>query len=176
MLMQVMQMDPRFTDVFSELTGVDLNAMKEQKQKHDAQQEVDLKKAEEERKKREAEEAARKKAEEEAALPSEERMKLQAAKDAEAKKQQGNEFYKKKDFTKALELYNQAVELNPQELLFYTNIAACYIEQKMFAEAIAECDKAIELTKGTNYDFVKLAKVLARKASAYEKSGDLQKA
>jgi stress-induced-phosphoprotein 1 len=43
---------------------------------------------------------------------------------------QGNEFYKKKDFASALALYNEAVSLNPDELLFYTNIAACHIETK----------------------------------------------
>ncbi len=37
MLMQVMQMDPRFTDVFSELTGINLNDMAENKQKYDEQ-------------------------------------------------------------------------------------------------------------------------------------------
>jgi len=41
---------------------------------------------------------------------------------------EGNEFYKKKDFDKALELYTAAIELNPNELLYYTNIAAVFIE------------------------------------------------
>jgi tetratricopeptide (TPR) repeat protein len=40
----------------------------------------------------------------------------------------GNEFYKKKDFTKALELYQEAIDLKPTELLYYNNKAACYIE------------------------------------------------
>ena len=65
-------------------------------------------------------------------MPSEERQKLQKIKDAEVKKQEGNEFYKKKDFEKALELYTAAIELNPNELLYYTNMAAVYIEQKKF--------------------------------------------
>ncbi len=70
-------------------------------------------------------------------MPSEERQKLQRIKDAEVKKQEGNEFYKKKDFTKALELYTAAIELNPNELLYYTNMAAVFIEQKRFDQAIA---------------------------------------
>ena len=37
MLMQVMQSDPRFMDVFKELTGVDLMAMGEQKAKNEEQ-------------------------------------------------------------------------------------------------------------------------------------------
>lgn len=104
-------------------------------------------------------------------MPSEERQKLQRIKDAEVKKQEGNEFYKKKDFAKALELYTAAIELNPNELLYYTNMAAVYIEQKKFDQAIAQCDTAIAKAREGAYDFVKLAKVIARKASAYEKNG-----
>jgi len=44
---------------------------------------------------------------------------------------------------------------------------------KEFDKAIAECDKAIEKTKDTQYDFKKLGKVLNRKASAQAKKGDL---
>jgi len=39
MLMQVMQMDPRFMEVFQELTGLDLGAMGEQKAKADVMKE-----------------------------------------------------------------------------------------------------------------------------------------
>lgn len=150
--------------------------MRDQKQQSDEQNEESMKRAEENRVKREADAAARRKAEEEAAMPSEEKIKFTNAKNAEAKKLQGNEFYKKKDFVQALEHYHEAVSMNPDELLFYTNIAACHIEQKNFEEAIKQCDIAIERTKGVNYDFVKLAKVMARKASALEKSGDFDKA
>ena len=92
-------------------------------------------------------------------MPSEERQKLQRIKDAEVKKQEGNEFYKKKDFAQALELYTAAIELNPEELLYYTNMAAVYIEQKKFDQAIAQCDTAIAKAREGAYDFVKLAKV-----------------
>ena len=44
--MQVMQMDPRFTDVFSALTGIDLDNMKENRAKHEANQEDMSKEAE----------------------------------------------------------------------------------------------------------------------------------
>ena len=37
---------------------------------------------------------------------------------------------------KALEFYNEAIKLNPTELLFYSNTAACYIEMKKNDEAI----------------------------------------
>ena len=89
-------------------------------------------KAFEAQEKREAEWARRRQEEEDAQLPSEAKLQLQRAKDAEAKKLEGNEFYKKKDFEKALQHYSAAIELNPSELLYYTNMAAVYIEQKKF--------------------------------------------
>lgn len=89
---------------------------------------------------------------------------------------QGNEFYKKKNFDEALKFYFEAIELNPDEVLFYSNVAACYIEQKKFDDAIAICQKGIDSCKGKSYDFVKLAKVMARKASALEKKGDIDQA
>ena len=45
-------------------------------------------------------------------------------------------------------LYDKAIALNPKELSFYTNKAAVYFEMKSFDKCIAECDRAIELTKG----------------------------
>jgi Flp pilus assembly protein TadD len=109
---------------------------------------------------------ARAKAAEEDALPSEEKLALQKKKDAVAKKDEGNIAYKAKKFDEAKALYQEAIDMDPQELLFYTNMAAVYMAEKNYDAAIAECDKAIELTKGCQYDFVKLGKALARKAKA----------
>jgi len=169
MLMQVMQMDPRFTDVFGALTGINMDDMAENRAKYEANQEELSKKAE-------AEAEAKRKAEDEAALPSEAKMQMQRAKDAEAKKAQGTEFYKKRDFAKALELYREAMNMNPDELLYYSNVAAVQIESKNFEDAIKTCDMGIEKSRGGPYDYVKLAKVIARKASALEKSGRLDEA
>ena len=42
----------------------------------------------------------------------------------ESIKNEGNEQYKKKNFEKALELYNKAIQLEPTEVLYYNNKAA----------------------------------------------------
>lgn len=63
-------------------------------------------------------------------------------------------------------MYQEAIDLNSTELTFYTNKAAVYFEMKDFEKCIEECDKAIEETKGKQYDFKKLAKAIARKANA----------
>jgi len=122
------------------------------------------KRAEEAKKKKEAEEKARKEAEE-AALPAEEREKIQKKKDAEAFKLQGNDFYKKRQFEQALEFYQKAIDMDP-DLTYYSNKAAVYFEMKDYDACIDACDQGIETTKGTNYDFVKLSKAIARKANA----------
>lgn len=104
-------------------------------------------------KKRQEEEEAKRKAEAEAALPEEERMVIQRAREAEAKKLEGNEFYKKKDFPNAIKFYKEAIELNPKEMTYYTNLAAVFFEQGEYDLVIAECDKVIELAKAGGYDY-----------------------
>jgi len=173
MLMQLVQTDPRYMHVFQELTGIDLMQMGAESAKAKEQEEADLKKAEEARKKRQAEDEAKAKAAAEEALPAEEKAKIQRVRDAEAKKLEGNQFYKKKDFEKAIELYSAAIELNPDDIIFYSNIAAVYMEMKDFDRAIEYCDEGIERSKGQAYDYVKLAKVIARKASCLFNKGML---
>ena len=52
------------------------------------------------------------------------------------------------------------------DLTYYSNKAAVYFEMKDYDGCIDACDQGIETTKGTNYDFVKLSKAIARKANA----------
>lgn len=87
---------------------------------------------------------------------------------------EGNAAYKARKFEEAIVLYNQAIELNPDELTFYTNLGAVYFEMKNFDACIAECDKAIAKAKEGPYDFVKLGKALARKANALCGKGDME--
>lgn len=47
---------------------------------------------------------------------------------SEKEKLLGNQFYKEKKFDEAIVHYNKAIELKPEEPLYYNNKAACYIE------------------------------------------------
>lgn len=136
--------------------------------------EEEYKKYEEEREKEEKEEAARKKKEaEDASLPNEEREAKEKKKKAEAKKNEGNAAYKGKKFDEALKLYQEAIDLDPQDLIYYTNKAAVFFELKQYDKCISECDLAISLSsQGGQYDYVKLSKALARKANAVLQLGD----
>jgi stress-induced-phosphoprotein 1 len=176
MLMELVRTDPRFVDVFSVLTGIDLSQMaedqgklKKEADKKDKERKIkdeeDKIKAEEERKKREEEEKW-------AGLSSEEKELALKKKKAEELKLQGNEEFKQKNWEKALELYTQALELNPQEVTYHLNRAGVYHELKEFDKVIDECNKVIENT----YDFQKRGKAFGRIGFAHQEKGDLDKA
>jgi stress-induced-phosphoprotein 1 len=53
-------------------------------------------------------------------------------------KNKGNDAYKHKKFEEALSLYEQAIQINPDEPLYYNNKTAVYIELKQFESALGE--------------------------------------
>lgn len=88
-------------------------------------------------------------------LPENRRLALQ-------EKDQGNECYKKKDFDNALKHYQKAVEHDPTDITFYTNMAAVYFEQKEYEKCIKECEKAIDIGRENRADFKLIAKAFTR--------------
>ena len=96
--------------------------------------------------------------------------------EAQKAKLEGNEAYKKKDFTKAMLKYGKAIELNPNEITYYLNMAAVHFEMKNYTECISTCNKAIDVGRESRADFKLIAKALARMGNAYRKSGDLKNA
>jgi len=65
---------------------------------------------------------------------------LQKKKDSIEKKNQGNALYKDRKFEEAAAAYQEAIDLDPEELVFYTNYAAVRFEEKKYDECIALCD------------------------------------
>lgn len=63
----------------------------------------------------------------------------------ETLKDNGNQKFKTKNYEEALNLYTQALSLNENGLLAYSNRAMCHINLGRFYEAIEDCDKAISL-------------------------------
>lgn len=96
-----------------------------------------------------------KKADPEPELPEDKKLAKQA-------KEAGNEFYKKKDFAKALENYEKAIEHDPTDITFYSNIAAVYYEQKQYQKCIEQCQKGIEIGRENRADFKLIAKAFTR--------------
>lgn len=48
------------------------------------------------------------------------------------KKLEGNTLYKARKFEEAKAAYGEAIELNPLDLTFYTNLGAVYFEEKNY--------------------------------------------
>jgi stress-induced-phosphoprotein 1 len=148
-------------DVFKELTGIDLMDLQEKELKKKDQEEDIKKMREEEDKKRKEEDEQRRKEQEEASLPEEERIKMKTRKDAEEFKNKGNVHYKKREFDEALKYYQQAIDLLPHELTYYSNKAAVLMETKKYEDSIALIDTGIAKAKELGgIDYVKLSKAM----------------
>lgn len=65
-------------------------------------------------------------------------------KKAEAKRIEGNQLYKEKKLAEALKKYEEALELDENELACMNNIATVYYEMKEFEKCIEVCDIAID--------------------------------
>jgi stress-induced-phosphoprotein 1 len=88
---------------------------------------------------------------------------------ADAEKEKGNVFYKNKEFDKAIECYDKAYEICPENIVYLINKAAVYFEQQKYDECITICDSAIEKGRAERLDVKLIAKAFARKGSALHK-------
>jgi len=86
----------------------------------------------------------------------------------------GNKFYKAKDFDNAILHYKKAIELDPTNLIFHTNLAAVYFEMKNLDECIEECSKAVEVGREQRADFKLIAKAYNRMGTAHRKKDELE--
>lgn len=73
----------------------------------------------------------------------------------------GNDYFAKKEFNKALELYADALKCETDSA-FYANRAACFMGLQQYEKVIDEATKGLELKP----EYLKL---IVRRASAYEK-------
>ena len=96
--------------------------------------------------------------------------------EAQKKKQEGNTAYSKKQFSQAIECYNKAIELDPGEITYYTNLAAVYFEKKDYVKCVEICDKAVDVGREGRADFKLIAKALGRKGNALRRAGNLSEA
>lgn len=168
MLMELVSKDPRFMDVFSVLTGIDLAGMSEgvsKSKKEKEEMDKERKKQEEEARKKSEEE--RKKNEEQEKLnqmSEEEKHEFIAKQKAEELKAIGNEHFKKKEWEQALKYYNDAIALYPKELTLFLNRAGVNHEFKQYEKVIEDCSHVVENT----FDFVKKGRAYGRMGFAYQ--------
>ena len=96
--------------------------------------------------------------------------------EAQKMKAEGNKAYSKRQFDSAKELYNKAIELEPTEITYFTNLAAVYFETKEFDKCVEICEKAVEIGRENRADFKLIAKALARKGNSLRKLNRLEEA
>jgi len=84
-------------------------------------------------------------------------------------KEKGNSAYKSKNFDIALEHYQKAIDLDPENITYYNNRAAVYFEQGKFEDCIKQCNEAVEIGRKNKADYKLIAKSLSRAGNAYAK-------
>lgn len=105
-------------------------------------------------------------------LTEEEKAAKDVADRAAAAKEKGNALYKAKDFDGALAAYDEALTIQPENVMFVSNKAAVYTEMNEFQTALDLCQGVLDQTEYT-VNFENKAKLLCRMANAYVKKGDL---
>ena len=83
---------------------------------------------------------------------------------AEELKGKANEFFKTEKYPQAIDLYTQAIELNPNNAVYYANRSISYLRTECFGYALADASKAIETDKA-------YLKAYYRRAAAYMSLG-----
>jgi stress-induced-phosphoprotein 1 len=94
----------------------------------------------------------------------------------DAEKAKANALYLKRQFDEAIPHYQKAWELNPKDITYLSNLAACYFEKGDYQECIKQCEKAVEEGRAMRADYKLVAKAFGRIGSAYEKQDNLAKA
>merc|ERR1719168_432112 len=74
--------------------------------------------------------------------PPPEDLRTPEQKEADEWKSKGNELYKKKQFKEAIEQYDKAIEKEPNDLIYYNNKCAVWIEMgPEYYDTVLECLK-----------------------------------
>ena len=89
-------------------------------------------------------------------------------------KDRGVQFFRAKNYEAAVNVFSEAISLNPALPQLFSNRAACHLATDDFEHCVSDCCRALELY----YPVVpsnqqSRAKVFARRGSAYAKSGEL---
>jgi len=101
---------------------------------------------------------------------------MEVKKHSSREKDLGNAAYKLKNFAKAISHYEAAIQLDPSETTFHSNLTAVYYEQQEFDKCVEVCEAAVRLGRENGADSKLIAKVLNRAGNAHRKLGNLQAA
>ena len=96
--------------------------------------------------------------------------------EAQKLKQHGNDAYKEKDYATALKNYERAIEIEPNEITYYNNMAAVYFQMENFEECINFCQQACKIGEENGAQSKFIFKGLERMGRAHEEMGNLEMA
>ncbi|KAB5523024.1 small glutamine-rich tetratricopeptide repeat-containing protein A [Coniochaeta sp. 2T2.1] len=82
-----------------------------------------------------------------------------AAEDAETFKNEGNKYFKAKEYTKAIEYYTKAVVLQPESATYLSNRAAAYMSAGKYEDALEDCRQAAALDPTNSKILLRLARI-----------------
>eukprot|EP00933_Yihiella_yeosuensis_P042745 TRINITY_DN3741_c2_g1_i1.p1 TRINITY_DN3741_c2_g1~~TRINITY_DN3741_c2_g1_i1.p1 ORF type:complete len:587 (+),score=204.88 TRINITY_DN3741_c2_g1_i1:96-1856(+) len=164
MLMQLMQQDPRVLEVFMAMQGVDVGSMSPEDMGAGSGYGESAPSAPKPAPKKEEEK------------PPED-LRTPEQKEADEYKTKGNELYKKKQFEDAIKMYDKAIEIEPNDLTYYNNKCAVWIEMgtEYYDKVFETCKDLVARRYEINSanpggaSFEKVAKVFNRMASLHEK-------
>ncbi|KAF9414575.1 hypothetical protein HW555_007582 [Spodoptera exigua] len=77
---------------------------------------------------------------------------------AEEKKESGNHLYKFKNYKGALTMYDEAIQLCPENAAYYGNRSACYMMLGMYKKALEDAQKAVSLDSTFTKGYIRMAK------------------
>jgi len=72
-------------------------------------------------------------------------LNLQLHKEANAFKEAGNRFVQQRDYQNALAEYTKAIDIYPNDPIYFNNRALCYLKLEMYEDGINDCNSAIDL-------------------------------
>ncbi|RGB43637.1 hypothetical protein C1646_612681, partial [Rhizophagus diaphanus] len=76
----------------------------------------------------------------------------------------GNTYFSKKDYDSATREYSEAINLNPRNVVYYTNRALCYLRLKKYDNVISDCKTAISIDANSVKGHYMLGQALTEKA------------
>ena len=100
----------------------------------------------------------------------------QTKEEAENLKIKGNEAYKNKHYTEAIDLYTKAIELNKSEPSYLTNRATAYLKLNDVESAVIDCKLALEIKPDFSKAYNRMSKCHVIKGDLKEASILLQRA
>jgi DnaJ family protein C protein 7 len=80
--------------------------------------------------------------------------------EADTFKLAGNKFFKDGNYTRAIEEFNKAIEINPNSSVYLSNRAAAYMSANQYLNALEDCERAYELDPSNAKIMYRLARIL----------------